>query len=155
MAQRTAFGRDLLAGQWASAEFAALSRFTELGAPVPYPVQCHGAEVMLEYLSETDGSAAPRLAQLRPDPDHLSRLWLQLVDTLGVLTDAALAHGDLSPYNLLVHRGELVVIDLPQVVDLVANPQGREFLRRDVTVMCTWFTARGLPQDREVLLHSL
>ncbi|KKJ95195.1 RIO1 family regulatory kinase/ATPase, partial [Micromonospora sp. HK10] len=57
---------------------------------------------------------------------------------------AGYAHGDLSPYNLLVHRGRLVMIDLPQVVDVVANPQGPEFLARDVRVVAGWFAARGL-----------
>jgi RIO kinase 1 len=38
-----------------------------------------------------------------------------------------------------------VLIDLPQVVDVVANPQGLEFLARDVRVVATWFAARGLP----------
>ena len=155
MAHRTEFGRHLLAGQWAAAEFAALARLTELGAPVPYPVQLLGTEVLLEYLDEPDGSAAPRLAQLRPEPEHLAQLWHQLLDVLGLLADQGLAHGDLSPYNLLVHRGNLVVIDLPQVVDVVANPRGPEIARRDVTVMCRWFTARGLAQDPDVVLGAL
>jgi RIO kinase 1 len=46
-----------------------------------------------------------------------------------------------------VHRGELVLIDLPQVVDIVANPQGREFLARDVANVASWFRARGLGLD--------
>lgn len=147
MARRTAFGRDLLAGQWAAAEFAALSRLWQLGAPVPYPVQLHGTELLLEYLDEEDGQAAPRLAQLRPGPVQLRELWDQLVEALLVLTGEGLAHGDLSPFNLLVHRGRLVLIDLPQVVDIVANPQGPEFLARDVRIVTDWFTARGLPPE--------
>ena len=66
---------------------------------------------------------------------------------LTVLARAGLAHGDLSPYNVLVHRGELVLIDLPQVVDVVANPQGPSFLARDVANVAAWFRARGLPLD--------
>ena len=64
-----------------------------------------------------------------------------------VLARSGLAHGDLSPYNLLVHDGRLVLIDLPQVVDVVANPQGREFLARDVRVVSNWFGSRGLPAE--------
>ena len=39
MARRTEFGRELLSGQWAAAEFAALGALWTAGAPVPYPVQ--------------------------------------------------------------------------------------------------------------------
>ncbi|MGC4892022.1 serine protein kinase RIO [Micromonospora sp. NBC_01392] len=151
MAGRTAFGRQMIAGQWAAAEFAALSRLWEIGAAsgriaVPYPVQLLGTELMLEFVGDAGaGEAAPRLAQVRPDDDELRDLWEQLVDALVVLARAGYAHGDLSPYNLLVHAGRLVLIDLPQVVDVVANPQGAEFLARDVRVVAAWFTARGLP----------
>jgi RIO kinase 1 len=151
MAGRTAFGRQMIAGQWAAAEFAALARLWEIGnesgtIAVPYPVQLLGTELMLEFVGDPDeGQAAPRLAQLRPEPAELRSLWDQLVDALVVLARAGHAHGDLSPYNLLVHRGRLVMIDLPQVVDVVANPQGPEFLARDVRVVAAWFAARGLP----------
>jgi len=163
MARRTDFGRELLAGQWAGAEFDALSRLWQLstdGAPlvVPYPVQLAGTEVMLEFVGEPDGSAAPRLAQLRPDGDQLRALWRQTVDALEVLAGQGLGHGDLSPYNALVHHDRLVLIDLPQVVDLVANPRGGEFLERDVTVMARWFAARGMPEDElraDLLLEDL
>lgn len=74
-------------------------------------------------------------------------LWDQLIDALVVLTGEGLAHGDLSPFNLLVHRGRLVLIDLPQVVDIVANPQGPAFLTRDVRIVTDWFTTHGLPQQ--------
>jgi RIO kinase 1 len=150
---RTAFGRQMIAGQWAEAEFAALCQLWQAGVElgsvaVPYPVQVLGTELMLEFIGDAeDGEAAPRLAQLRPEPIQLSRLWDQLVGALVVLARAGLAHGDLSPYNLLVHDGRLVLIDLPQVVDVVANPQGREFLARDVRVVSTWFAGRGLPSD--------
>src|SRR6185312_5600232 len=69
MANRTAFGREAVAGQWATAEFA--------------------------------------------------DLWRQLVEALTTLARVGLAHGDLSAFNLLVHEGRLVLIDLPQVVDVV------------------------------------
>lgn len=152
MARRTGFGRELIAGQWAAAEFTALSRLWEVGrrrggVRVPYPVQLSGNELMLEFIGTPDGVAAPRLAQLRPDDAQLADLWNQLVTALRTLTAEGLAHGDLSPYNLLVHDDQLVLIDLPQVVDVVANPQGRAFLARDVAVTTEWFRSRGLPAD--------
>ena len=145
MARRTGFGRDLLAGQWAAAEFAALVRLWSDGVAVPYPVSLAGSELLLEFVGSPDGSAAPRLAQLRPDPDRLADLWRQLVDALRGLARHGLTHGDLSAFNLLVHDGRLVVIDLPQVVDVVGNPQGPAFLARDVSRVADWFASRGLP----------
>ncbi|WP_174537655.1 serine protein kinase RIO [Micromonospora chalcea] len=164
MTGRTAFGRQMIAGQWAAAEFAALSQLWEIGAAsgriaVPYPVQLLGTELMLEFVGDAEaGEAAPRLAQVRPDAADLRDLWDQLVEALTVLARAGYAHGDLSPYNLLVHAGRLVMIDLPQVVDVVANPQGGEFLGRDVRVVAAWFAARGMPAtvtDPEALTEAL
>jgi RIO kinase 1 len=155
MANRTAFGREVIAGQWAAAEFAALSRLWEAGAAVPYPVQLLGTEVMLEFIGDPDGTAAPRLAQLRPSGGELAGLWRQLVDVLVVLARAGLTHGDLSAYNILVHHGRLVLIDLPQVVDVVANPQGGDFLRRDVRNVARWFAGRGLDVDAEEVAAML
>lgn len=147
IANRTAFGRDVIAAQWAVAEFTALSQLWSLGAPVPYPVQLHGTELLLEFIGTDDGQAAPRLAQLRPDSGELRELWRQLVDTMVLMASNGLTHGDLSAYNLLVHGDHLVMIDLPQVVDVVSNPRGPEFLQRDVQVITKWFAARGLPPE--------
>ena len=144
---RTTFGRNLIAEQWAVAEFAALSRLWTVGAPVPYPLQRTGTELLLEFLGDADGAAAPRLAQLRPVGPDLRELWYQLVDALRAMASMGLVHGDLSAYNLLVHDGRLMLIDLPQVVDVVANPRGPEFLARDVRNITSWFASKGLPVD--------
>ncbi|AIG74941.1 kinase [Amycolatopsis sp. MJM2582] len=145
MESRSSFGRNLIAEQWAVAEFGALSRLWSVGAPVPYPVQRDGTELLLEFLGEGE-TAAPRLAQVRPEPDQLRELWFQTSAMLELLASQGLAHGDLSAYNLLVHRERIMVIDLPQVVDIVANPGGLEFLARDVRNIATWFHSRGLPE---------
>jgi len=144
MAARTAAGREMLADQWANAEFAALSRLYTAGVPVPYPVQVTGTEVLLEFIGDADGTAAPRLAETRPDGDELAALWEQLVQAMVALAREGLAHGDMSAYNLLVHDGRLILIDLPQVVDVIANPRGAEFLDRDAANVARWFAARGL-----------
>jgi RIO kinase 1 len=144
MANRTAFGRQVVAAQWADAEFGMLCRLYEAGVPVPYPVQILGTEVLLEFIGEPDGAAAPRLAELRDRGGELAPLWDQLVEMLVTLARFGLAHGDLSAYNLLVHRGRVVMIDLPQVVDVVANPRGVSFLDRDARNVAKWFAGRQL-----------
>ncbi len=156
MATRTAFGKEVIAGQWATAEFTALCRMWELGVPVPYPVQILGTELLLQFIGSEDGSeAAPRLAQLRHDTADLPDLWSQLVEALSTMARAGFAHGDLSAYNLLVQDGRLVVIDLPQIVDVVSNPQGREFLVRDAQNVARWFTMHGVVADGDELAELL
>ena len=49
-------------------------------------------------------------------------MWDQCVDVMCLLATAGLAHGDLSAYNLLVHNGRLVVIDVPQAIDRRREP---------------------------------
>ncbi len=144
MATRTEFGRTLIAGRWAAAEFEMLCRLWSLGAAVPYPVQLIGTELMMEFIGSAEGVAAPRLAEVRPDRREAGRLFAQMRSVLIQLTDAGYAHGDLSPYNVLVDGGRLVLIDLPQAVDLVGNPQGFTYLQRDCVNICSWFEARGV-----------
>ena len=146
MAARTAAGKAMIAEQWAIAEFAALCQLHSAGVPVPYPVQILGTEILLEFIGDEDGSAAPRLAELRPTGPELIDLWDQLAQALRGLAYLGLVHGDLSAYNLLVHDGRLVMIDLPQVIDVIANPRGGEFLDRDVANVSHWFAARGLAE---------
>ncbi len=144
MARKTATGRAMIARQWAGAEFAALGQMYQAGIPVPYPVQVTGTEILLEFIGEPDGTAAPRLAETRSRGEELAGLWDQLVGALRALAGLGLAHGDMSAYNLLVHRGRLVLIDLPQVIDVIAHPRGGEFLDRDAANVANWFAARGL-----------
>jgi RIO kinase 1 len=161
MTNRTSFGKEMIAGQWAAAEFGALSHLWHVGCEtglvrVPYPIQLRGTELMLEFIGDWEtGEAAPRLAQVRTDKDTLADLWGQMTDALSVLARAQVAHGDLSPYNTLVHDGRLVLIDLPQIVDVVANPQGADFIARDVRNVAAWFTQRGLQVDADDLLERL
>lgn len=146
MAKKTAHGRAVAAGQWAWAEWEALKRFWLAGVPVPYPVQLDGTEILMELVT-VDGEPAPRLAQARPDPVTLRSWFDQLRDAMAALARDGVAHGDLSPYNVLAAGDRLVLIDLPQVVDLVANPAGPDFLLRDCVNVCRWFLAHGLDPD--------
>ena len=158
MTSKTSYGRSVAAGQWARAEWEALVRCHGLGLPVPYPVQIDGTEILMEWIrvDGPDGSStAPRLAQTRPEPELLAHYFAQLRDVLLTLTEHGLVHGDLSAYNVLAAGERLVVIDLPQMVDLVANPAGADFLLRDCTNVCRWFAARGLDVDEHALFGEL
>ena len=108
----------------------------------------------MEFIGE-GRTAAPRLAQARLTPEEYADAFAQVVAILTAFARSGHAHGDLSAYNLLVHRGRIVVIDLPQLVDLAANPSGIDFLHRDVVNVCTWFGRRGADADAEAVFADL
>lgn len=156
MDHKTRTGREILAGQWAGAEFGYLTRLWELGAPVPYPVQQMGSELMMELITAPDGSPAPRLVQTDLTTAELISLWDQLHESMLVMAENGWTHGDLSEYNVLVAGDRLVLIDLPQVIDVVSNPDGRLFLARDAANVTRWFTKRGVQEaDESALIEEL
>lgn len=152
--RKSAFGREVAAGEWAVSEWTALNRCWELGLPVPYPVQVDGTEILMEWI-RVDDETAPRLAQTRPGPALLASYFEQLSAAMTTMVQAGLVHGDLSPYNILAAGERLVIIDLPQLVDLVGNAQGFDFLLRDCTNVCGWFARRGLEVDPQDLFGEL
>jgi len=145
IAQGTRAGLTFKAQLWLETEFDALGRLWEAGAPVPYPVQKLGAEVMMEYLGDED-EAAPRLINAVAGRTKAEKadLFAQLRSALRVMTTVGLVHGDLSPYNLLVWNDRLYVIDLPQAVDPILEPEGLGLLSRDVENLCKWFRSKGV-----------
>lgn len=164
LAAKSDYGRSVAAGQWAVAEFDALSRLWRAGVPVPYPIQIDGTEILMEFIADPNRGAeivaAPRLHTISRGDERLPNLWRQLTDAMGVIARLGYAHGDLSPYNILVSGQRLVLIDVPQLVDVTANPFGVEILQRDCRNVCSWFTGRGvgthgIDADPDVLLAEL
>jgi RIO kinase 1 len=140
MAKGTAVGRQMIAGQWAGTEFAALCQPHQAGVPVPYPVQLLGTEVMQEFTGRR--TARTRRAgrdQAGPRGAGPAGAACARADHAGLPGPPPTATCPLTP---AVHR-VYYMIDLPQVVDVIAHPRGAEFLDRDAANVARWFTARG------------
>lgn len=152
--RKSTWGQVVAAGEWAVAEWDALRRLWLWGLPVPYPVQIDGTEILMELITDDDGPAL-RLAQTRPDLAMLTHYFDQLRNAMVTLAERGLVHGDLSAFNILAAGERLVIIDLPQVVDLIGNPSGPDFLMRDCANVCTWFRSRGLEVDEHELYGHL
>lgn len=150
----TAHGREVAAAGWAATEWDWLQRTHRAGLPVPCPVQLDGSEILMELVLD-DGLPAPRLADTRPGPGLLAAYFDQLRWAMGELARLGVAHGDLSAYNLLAAGDRLVIIDMPQVIDLAANPTATDFLMRDVHNVCAWFNRKGLDVDEDDLFAEL
>lgn len=148
------YGRRLLQDRWMGHEHEVMTRLWQAGMAVPYPIAYDGNVFDLEYLGDDD-AAAPQLRAARLNRDELTEAFDQVLDGLHLLAGEGFAHGDLSAYNLLWWSGRVWFIDFPQAVDVAANPQGIEFLHRDVLNVCTWFAQRGLGVDGEAVFAEV
>lgn len=142
------YGKRLLQDRWMGHEHEVMTRLWHAGVNVPYPIAYDGNVFDLEYIGD-DRGAAPQLNAARLRPIQLVSAFDQLMTGLHTMVGEGYAHADLSAYNLLWWEDRLWFIDFPQSVDIAANPQGVEFLHRDVLNVCTWFAHRGLDVDGE------
>jgi len=148
------YGKHLLQDRWMGHEHEVMTRLWHAGMSVPYPIGYDGNVYDLEYVGD-DERAAPQLQAARLRGAALESAFEQLLDGLHLMTAEGFAHGDLSAYNLLWWDDRLWFIDFPQAVDIAANPQGIEFLHRDVLNVCTWFGQRGLTVDGEAIFAEV
>lgn len=148
------YGKRLLQSRWTDHEFLVTKRLWEEGVPVPYPVAYCDDEYLLEFVGDTT-KAAPQLAQARVSDDALDLVVDQIVEGMHGMVRAGFVHGDLSAFNLLWWENRVWFIDLPQAVDLAANPQGLNYLHRDVVNICGWLRRRGGDIDAEELFAEL
>lgn len=150
----SAHGKRLLQARWTGHEHDVMAELWAKGLRTPYPVSYGDDVFLMEYIGDRNG-AAPHLARARLDRRQLRSAYDQLVEGLYVMTSAGWVHGDLSAFNLLWWDDTLWFIDLPQAMELASNPQGLNFVHRDVMNVCTWFGQRGLDVDGETLFAEL
>ena len=154
VAKKSRHGREVLRQDWPGREFAALSRLWAAGVAVPYPVEQTPDGLLMQFVGD-ERFAAPRLVNAGLDHPEVQSAADQLVDNLHRLVAAGMVHADLSAYNLLWWEERLWIIDVPQAVDIGANPGAFEFLRRDLMNVSGWFAGRGVDLDPDTLFTEL
>ena len=126
---------------WTRKEFANLTRAQKAGVRVPNPIAVQRNVLVMELVGQAEERRAPRLAEV--DVENPQQAYEVVREYMRRLYGAGLVHGDLSEYNMIVHEGELVIIDLGQAVT-VHHPNAEEFLERDCYNVATFFSRQGL-----------
>ncbi|WP_435320170.1 serine/threonine-protein kinase Rio1 [Haloarchaeobius sp. TZWSO28] len=125
---------------WVRKEYANLERAQKAGVRVPQPLAVERNLLVMEYIGEEDGRAK-RLAEVHVENPHTA--YEVVREYMRRLHQSGLVHGDLSEYNMVIHEGELVVIDLGQAVT-VHHPNARDFLERDCRNVANFFARQGV-----------
>ena len=138
-------GKIVLA--WTRKEFANLERAQKAGVRVPKPIAVERNVLAMELVGLVEDRAR-RLAEVNVENPETA--YEVVREYMRRLHRAGLVHGDLSEYNLIIHDGELVVIDLGQAVT-VHHRNADDFLQRDCRNVANFFTRQGLEVDSDDL----
>lgn len=132
---------------WTQKEFANLSRARRAGVRVPEPIAVERNVLVMELVGLVEDRAR-RLAEVNVENPETA--YQVAREYMRRLYSAGLVHGDLSEYNMIIHDGELVVIDLGQAVT-VHHPNADEFLRRDCHNVAKFFSRQGTDTSADEL----
>jgi len=147
-------------GHLASREFELLGYAWAHRVPVPEPFAREENAFTMEFVGDADGPA-PQLRRTRLEaPEEFARELLAAIDDLA---HAGVVHTDLSPFNILVHRGHPVIIDLGKglrVDRLGASPwirlnEARTALEHALETLRRYFARYGVPFETEGLLAQI
>jgi RIO kinase 1 len=145
--KKTRFGREVQGGIWDGREWETLRALFAAGAPVPRPIEATDSAILMSYIGD-EGDAAPQLHRYRlTGHAEAEDLLEQCIRAVERMLFHEVVPGDLSPFNVLVWRGQISVIDLPQAVDPKKNRHAESLLARDVARVCEHFARRGVFRD--------
>jgi RIO kinase 1 len=147
-------------GFLASREFELLGYAWAHRAPVPEPLNREENAFSMEYIGDADGPAPQlRRTELEAPADFARELLTGIED----LAHAGVVHTDLSPFNILVHRGHPVIIDLGKglrVDRLGAAPwkrlaEARRSLEHAMQTLRRYFARYGVPFESDDVLAEI
>jgi RIO kinase 1 len=144
------YGRLVTA--WTRREHTILHRLFDAGVRCPQPFGYLRNVLVMDFIG-TDGLPASRLQAVSLDDPQSIHDDL-IVQVRHMVNDARLVHGDLSPYNVLLHEGRPVLIDVAQSIE-ADHPQARELLERDVANFAKYFRKLGVATSTEEFLSAV
>lgn len=124
---------------WAEKEFRNLKRLQVTGIPSPEPLHLKLHVLLMSFIGDAEGVPAPRLKDAPMTIEEAPGLYNQCVRILRTMyQECHLVHADFSEYNLLLDKGQIVVIDVSQSVEH-DHPRALDFLRHDCGNLLAFF----------------
>lgn len=132
VARRTKHGRSRDEAAWRSTEVDMIYRLRAAGVRVPEPYIFSDGVLVMEFITDAQGCAAPRLGDASLGREQAVLVFEALMQEVIRMLCAGVVHGDLSDFNVLLGARGPVVIDFPQALDAASNRNARNILIRDV-----------------------
>ncbi|KAF6663430.1 serine protein kinase RIO [Pantoea sp. EKM101V] len=139
MQKGSKFGRKQQEESWQTAEVDALFRLANAGVRVPQPYLCIDGVLLMELVTDANGSVAPRLSDVTLSEEEAITDFNTMIRNIVRMLCAGIVHGDLSEFNVLLDDQGPVIIDLPQAVDAAANNHAESMFTRDVNNITAYF----------------
>lgn len=129
--------------QWAEKEYRNQMRLQEAGIPSPVPLLLKPPVLIMSFFGK-DGWPAPRLKDAALSMSRLEKAYFRVCMLMRRMFHVAkLVHGDLSEYNMLYWKSEIIIIDVSQSVE-DDHPMALDFLRRDCGNVNDFFRRNGV-----------
>ncbi|XP_047993715.1 serine/threonine-protein kinase RIO1 [Leguminivora glycinivorella] len=128
---------------WAEKEMRNLVRMFNAKLNVPEPIILRSHVLVMTFMGD-EGWPSPKLKDVEITQSQARSLYRDCIIMMWNLFNICkLVHADLSEYNLLYHKGNVVVIDVSQSVEH-DHPHAFEFLRKDCTNISDFFRKNGV-----------
>jgi len=131
--------RSLIAA-WARKEFKNMQAAHAAGVRVPAPIAVKKNVLVMEFIGDSEGSAALSLVESQVNHED----YQQVIEQMAILyQNAKLVHADLSEYNIFKTDRGIMLFDFGSAVD-IQHPHSKQFLVRDVMNINRFFEKRGV-----------
>jgi RIO kinase 1 len=138
--------------EWTNKEYKNLERLQKVKVLAPSPLKRIKNILVMEYLGKQE-HPAPLLKDVAlTNPKKTFRKIVSFITQM--YTKADMVHADLSAYNILFYQKKPYLIDLGQGV-LLEHPQAREFLKRDIHNIVTYFKKFNIHSDENKIFEQI
>jgi RIO kinase 1 len=143
--------RDIIYA-WTKKEYKNLQRAYEAKINVPRPIKSINNVLVMEYIG-MESMAAPLMKDVKLK--NPQKIFNKIIDFISKMyNEADLIHGDVSAYNILMHKNKPYIIDFGQGV-LKGHPNSLEFLKRDIHNVVSYFKKLNVSADENKIFQKI
>lgn len=137
---------------WTKKEFKNLERLNRVGVNAPKPIISINNVLVMEYIGDSE-RPAPLMKDVNlENPEEVYEI---LIDSISKMyKKAELVHGDISAFNVLMHKNKPYLIDLGQGV-LTEHPNALDFLKRDIHNVVSYFKKFDIRTDEDKIFNNI